>query len=226
MVSKAEMLTPHPSPVGVAGRSKSAGRGRPRCEAKNTAILESAVDLFMENGFEGTSMDEVARRAGVSKQTVYSHFSGKEQLFSAAVRYRMQDSFAEQALEGIEGAGVEDQIHAISLVYARLLLSQEAISMFRLLVSGAPQGPELARLFWASGPEDMILSLADFLRRRVDEGSLRIDNVDRAANQLIALLQGRYHFLLAIGLIDKVDEDDIRRHAADCTRTFLDLYRA
>lgn len=66
-------------------------RGRPRDAEKNNAIVEAASLLFLEQGFDGTSMDEVAKRAGVSKQTVYSHFSGKEQLFSHVIKVTIRN---------------------------------------------------------------------------------------------------------------------------------------
>ena len=69
----------------------AANRGRPKDPAKRAAILEAAKTLFLAGGFSGTSMDAVAKEAGVSKLTVYSHFSDKETLFSAAIEAKCQN---------------------------------------------------------------------------------------------------------------------------------------
>ncbi|HEX7915780.1 helix-turn-helix domain-containing protein, partial [Rudaea sp.] len=66
--------------------TKSAGPGRPKDMEKRAAILDAAKQLFVKQGFEGTSMDAIANKAGVSKLTVYSHYRDKETLFAEAVR--------------------------------------------------------------------------------------------------------------------------------------------
>src|SRR5690554_1573732 len=65
---------------------QNAGPGRPKDPAKREAILQAAQQLFLRSGYEGTSMDAIATEAGVSKLTVYSHFTDKETLYAAAIR--------------------------------------------------------------------------------------------------------------------------------------------
>jgi TetR/AcrR family transcriptional repressor of mexJK operon len=200
-------------------------RGRPRSDAKNIAILEAAAALFMENGFDGTSMDEVARRAGVSKQTVYSHFSGKEQLFSAAVHQKVDEHFPEDAFASIENRSLETNLFHVSKMYCALMVSDDAMNMFRLLVSAAPKGPTLANIFWQAGPEEMLGKLKSFLQVYVDRGELVIEDMDRSAKQLISLLKGSIHFELSIGLIDQVDEATVDEQVKQSVEAFLKLHR-
>lgn len=202
-------------------------RGRPRSAQKNESILSAASALFMENGFDGTSMDEVAKRAGVSKQTVYSHFSNKEALFSASITNVIRGYFPD--LE--DGAtfcsqSLEDDLRKICETFTRLFISDDAIGMFRLLASSATLGGEnkLARLFWDAGPEFMLEQLSQVMEFWAAQGQLKMTSGLDGAKTLISLIKGPHHFQMAIGLIDHVSEKEISEHAANCTQLFLKIY--
>ncbi len=201
-------------------------RGRPRSHAKNEAIRDAAINLFLEKGFDGTSMDEIARSAGVSKQTVYSHFSSKEQLFTSAIQTKIQEYVPSVALASIENHTLEADMLAVSRAMYDLLVSEEGIKVFRLLNSAAPQGPKLAQLFWDAGPEEMLLRICVFLESWVKKGALKIDNTETAATHLISLLKGQHHFQSAIGLISEISEQESQAHVEDVVKIFLKLYRA
>jgi TetR/AcrR family transcriptional repressor of mexJK operon len=201
-------------------------RGRPRDTEKNSAILEAASQAFLESGFDGTSMDEVARRAGVSKQTVYSHFSSKEQLFSAAIREKIEVSFPEPAIGDGARQTPEAELRVFVERFCRLLMSAEAIAMHRVLVAAAGKGPELAKIFWESGPAEMIDRLGNFLRTWADAGELEIDDYHLAGKRLVALIKGQMHFELSIGLRDSFTEEEFQRHVGNVVDAFLRIYRA
>ncbi|WP_191251922.1 TetR/AcrR family transcriptional regulator [Kordiimonas sediminis] len=201
------------------------GRGRPRDREKNSAIIETASELFLENGFAGTSMDAVAKHAGVSKQTVYSHFSSKEQLFSESVRRRIGEHFPDETEDDDADHSLEADTVEICNQFAQLLVSDDAMSVYRVLVAEAPKGSELAKIFWEAGPRLMVEKLVHFLARWVEAGELEIDDLEAAAKHLLALLKGELHFQLAIGLVDTVDEAAVRAHAEECAIGFLMVYR-
>lgn len=204
-------------------------RGRPRSQQKNQAILAAASDIFMEKGFDGTSMDEVARRAGVSKQTVYSHFAGKEALFSASITQVIQEYFPESDFCSEDVApSLEGELFLICKQFLRLLTSEDAIGMFRILASNATSTEEnkLAHLFWEAGPVFMLNRLCDFIDHWVAQGSLSIPNTMEAAHTLISLIKGRHHFQMAIGLILDITEEELTTHAQHCTYAFLKIYQS
>ena len=200
-------------------------RGRPRSDEKNTAILDAASFLFMENGFDGTSMDEVAKKAGVSKQTVYSHFANKEQLFSAAIRGTIEEYFPEKVLENVPVHMFEDDFKTVCRTHCELLVSDDAIAMFRILTGAAAKNSNLAKIFWEAGPEEMLTKLMDFLQSWADRGKLKIEDPERAAMQLISLLKGSIHFKLSIGLVENITSEDIDEHVDECIESFLKIYR-
>jgi len=201
-------------------------RGRPRDASKNTAIVNAASRLFLEKGFDGASMDEVARRAGVSKQTVYSHFSSKESLFSESIHAAIAKYYPSLAIEKIEEHSLEADLRAVCENYARLLMSEDAMAMFRVLVAAAAKGPALAQIFWESGPRDMHEKLVEFLQVWVDKGALIINDTDKAAHRLITLLKGKAHFMQAIGLISSVSEEQLQENVDEAMEAFLRLYKA
>lgn len=203
-----------------------AARGRPRDASKNTAIVDAASRLFLEKGFDGTSMDEVAKRAGVSKQTVYSHFSSKESLFSESIHAAIAKYYPDLALEKVQEHSLEADLRAVCENYARLLMSEDAMAMFRLLVTAAAKGPALAEIFWEAGPRDMKEKLTEFLQVWVDRGELKINNTDKAANRLLSLLKGNTHFMQSIGLISSVSEEQLQENVDEAMEAFLRLYRA
>ena len=210
----------------VTSTKKGSSRGRPRDAGKNTAIVNAASRLFLEKGFDGTSMDEVAKRAGVSKQTVYSHFSSKESLFGESVRSAIAKYYPEQALEKIQQHSLEVDLRAVCENYARLLLSEDAMAMFRLLVAAAPKGPMLANIFWESGPKDMEIKLQELLQMWVDRGDLAINDTHKAASRLITLVKGRPHFMQSIGLTASVSEAQLQENVDEAVDAFLRIYKA
>lgn len=127
--------------------SQTALRGRPKDPAKREAILDAAKALFIAQGFAGTSMDAVATEAGVSKLTVYSHFSDKATLFAAAVEAKCEGMmpFPIFSLEADDNLTVV--LERIGHAFVTLINSEEAIALERLMASLAGQDTEMARLF-------------------------------------------------------------------------------
>ena len=115
--------------------AKSCGPGRPKDLEKRAAILAAAKRLFPLAGFEGTSMDAIAAEAGVSKLTVYSHFTDKETLFVAAIRERCTDQVPDALFDVDTSGPVRGQLVAIAHAFLNLITSPEAISLHRLLTS-------------------------------------------------------------------------------------------
>lgn len=214
-----------PSFDAVSSAVKSV-RGRPRDVEKNSAIIEAASDLFLELGFDGTSMDGVAKRAGVSKQTVYSHFSSKEQLFGDAVHAAIAAYYPDRALASVENHTLEADLRAVCYRLATLLMSDRAIAMFRLLVTAAAKGPELGEIFWRSGPADIQKQLATFLQGWVEKGALQIDDPEKAGQQLVALFKEPAHFKISIGIQPMLTAEEIDACVDGAVASFLKLYRA
>ncbi len=177
--------------------------GRPKDLEKRAAILEAAQELFTGQGFEHTSMDAVASRAGVSKLTVYSHFGDKASLFREAVRARCQAMVPEHLYRMHEGDSLREALLRIARHHAALMSSSETIGLWRAVTSSCNDGNrQLAQLLWEEGPTRSRQLMQVLLREQVTAGTLSIDDVARAASQFLCLLKGDMHFRRLIGCVD------------------------
>lgn len=182
-----------------AAIAKSCGPGRPKDLEKRAAILEAAKRLFPEHGFEGTSMDAIAAAANVSKLTVYSHFKDKESLFVEAVRVKCAEQMPPELFEIDVKGSLREQLEVIAKAFFGLVISAEAISLHRLLTTGAGSSTKLAQMFWEAGPQMVQDRFAEFLRRGVEAGQLDIPDIKRAASQFFCLLKGEMHARVLCG---------------------------
>ena len=202
------------SPTRVAPRVP-ASPGRPKDLAKRAAILEAAERLFLQHGFEGVSMDQIAATAEVSKLTVYSHFGDKDALFTEAARVWCEQQMPGSLFERAPHLPVRERLMDIARSYFTMVCSPEAVAGHRLLCSPQMVEKQLARLFWEAGPERVQAEFARFLERRIAAGDLEIDDIDRAAGQFFALVKGDLHSRLVF------DCDD-GKHAGDREQAHLE----
>src|SRR6266567_3593914 len=145
-----------------------AGRG------KAGTILAAAERAFLASGFGAVTMDAIAREAGVSKATVYAHFTGKEELFGAIVARVSERRFGGFSVEALDPVDVEASLSAIAHRFLDLVLSPEAIALNRIIVGEVTRFPVLGQVFWAAGPERHRAQIEAFLRRAVQAGWLAI----------------------------------------------------
>ena len=201
--------------------------GRPKSEAKAEAILGAAAELFLSQGFQGTSMDAVAQRAGVSKQTVYNHFANKEDLFKACIGAKVAGyGFDEAAL--VDDDDLRQALLTIARRFVDLLFDPDVVAMHRVVMGEAASQPRIASLFFESGPKQTKSAVCSFLRRQVARGRLRIteERVLYAAIQLLNMAIGMYQLQLLLGLRDSVDEAELGPHLEQVVDDFLTLYGA
>lgn len=200
------------------------GRGRPRSADKHRAILEAAGDLFLSEGFERTSMDAVARRAGVSKQTVYGHFENKERLFRSVIALKVAEYFPEDPLSYGAHHGVVETLSMIGRQYMRLILSPDAVAVFRLLAANAERHPKMVELYYEEGPARLSAAIRAYMDKARSDGALSFASAESAAARFCTLLRGDAYFRATLGLLEGPSADDLEAHVADCVDAFLSLY--
>lgn len=204
--------------------AKPCGPGRPKDLEKRAAILQAAKRLFPQSGFEGTSMDAIAAEAGVSKLTVYSHFTDKETLFVAAIRERCEEQMPATLFSVDLKGPVRRQLEAIGRAFFSLITQPESIALHRLITAGTASAQKLAQLFWDSGPRILHDGFEAFLRREVQNRQLEIDDVPRAASQFFSLLKGELHARMLCGCSQPISTVDIEAHVQATVELFLRAY--
>jgi len=202
------------------------GPGRPKDPAKREAILEAAKRLFLRNGYDGSSMDAIAAEAGVSKLTVYSHFTDKETLFSAAVKAKCEEQLPELFFELAEGATIEAVLLNIGRGFHALINSLESIELHRVMVTHATQNPKLSQLFFDAGPQRVLSEMERLLSQADKTGKLHIPNPQRAADHFFSLIKGSANFRLLIGCCGPQTGEAAEQHVQEVVGLFMRAYRA
>ncbi|MGE3771972.1 MAG: TetR/AcrR family transcriptional regulator, partial [Gammaproteobacteria bacterium] len=177
--------------------------GRPKDLEKRGAILAAAAGLFLEQGFERTTVEAIAARAGVSKLTVYSHFEGKEGLFKALIVEKCNEHFEARDFAELAVLGPHEALARIAGGFLSLMYHPDVLSLHRVLMTAARQDASMNVTFWDTGPAPTIDSLARLLKRFDAAGELRVPNAQVAADQFLSMLKGVDHLrvLLNVGEI-------------------------
>jgi TetR/AcrR family transcriptional repressor of mexJK operon len=201
------------------------GPGRPKDPAKRAAILEAAKTLFLRHGYDGSSMDAIAAEAGVSKLTVYSHFTDKETLFSFAVQSKCQQQVPEMLFELADGAPIEGVLLNIGRSFHQLINSAESIELHRVLITRGAQSAKLSQMFFDAGPQRLLNEMEQLLIKANATGQLKIAKPLNAADQFFSLVKGGCNFRLLIGCATPQTDSEIDSHVRDVVGMFIRAYR-
>ncbi|MBZ0106664.1 MAG: TetR/AcrR family transcriptional regulator [Sulfuricella denitrificans] len=155
-----------------------------------TRLIQAAREAFMEEGYRA-SVDGIAARAGVAKQTLYNHFPSKDELFSESAS--LASDAIVVSLDGQTG-DVRATLIRFGTTFRQRVHGAEGLAMFRTLMAEAARFPALAQTYFAKGPEQTAARLAGFLARAMADGRLRQDDPRFAAEMLLGMLINLDHF--------------------------------
>lgn len=210
------MAVPDPSE-----KSPSASQSR----KKHRAILEAATGAFLEAGYGAATMDDIAARARVSKQTIYHHFGSKEALFAAIVEARCEGFLAPIVQGAQESGDLADTLRSLGRDFLERVLSPSSLALHRLLVAESPRFPELGRLSYESGPDRLVSGLAGLLRAQGERNNLSIPDPDLAAEQFLGTLLGFLQLRAILIEGDVPDSARIERYVDYAVSVFLNGHR-
>ena len=154
-------------------------------QEKRASIVAAATALFLELGYERTSLARVAERAGVSRATLFKQFPTKAALFDAIVT-EAWSSVAEE--EQVPAGSVVDGLGALGRRYAELLARPRMADLFRIVIAELPRFPELAHAQFAQGKMPYFESVRGYLRAEHEAGTVRVGDVDLAATQFLGMI--------------------------------------
>ncbi len=209
------------------GRPARAARrgGRPSRDAAlqlREKILDVATALFLTQGYGLTTIDGIARRAGISKRTFYHRFADKAELFAAVVHRIVGRMRPPAHVPLLEGTTLQDILARLARLILRAALSPEAIALNRLIVAESGRFPELARAVQTEGASrEAVTLIGDLLARQVENADLTAPVRDMAAQQFLQLVvavpQRR-----ALGVDTPMSTAEVDAWADSATRLFLD----
>ena len=201
-----------------------------RAERKRRVIVEAASDLFLRHGFLGVSMDEVAARAAVSKQTLYKQFANKQALFVGVVQVMTGEASSRvQAamIEPDDPAQLSAQLHAHGHRLLEIVLTPRLMQLRRLVIGEAGRFPELGRALYDGGPGSSMAMLAATFARWAERGLLSLDDPAMAASHFNWLIMGEPINRAMFSRDDPLPDAARRQaHVEGGVRVFLAAYSA
>jgi AcrR family transcriptional regulator len=199
-----------------------------RSARKRGAILEAATTLFLANGYRGTSMDEIAARAAVSKQTVYKHFADKQRLFAEIVVAsvgEVSDPVHAEVLSLEDSGDVEADLRGLAQRLLARVMQPRILQLRRLVIGEAGRFPELGRTFYEQGPGRTLAALAAVFEQLGERGVLQVDDPQLAAAHFNWLVMSvPLNRAMLLGEDEPPPRAELARYADAGVRTFLAAY--
>src|SRR5438477_9315577 len=174
---------PRGSPRGHGGRPS-----RQESAQLSDRILDVATVLFLSDGFGATSIEGIAKRAGISKRTFYHRFRGKEMLFEAVVRRLIERWTPPFDAALFEGASLAEMLRRAAEYMLEVALTPEALALHRMVIAEATRFPGLARILHELGAAAAIERIAGEFDRRITAGEMRRMDSRFAAEQFILMV--------------------------------------
>jgi AcrR family transcriptional regulator len=210
------MVAATESPLHLVGEEES---------AKRRQILDGARKVFLNLGFDGASMGEIARSAGVSKGTLYVYFADKSRLFEAIVEEEQLEQ-GKLAFNLDPARDVETTLREFGRAYIQVLCRPGGGSAVRTVMAIAERMPDVGRRFYEHVLEKTISRLAEYLRVHVKPGDLAIDDCQLAASQFIEICKATLFLPFVFQAAPAPSAKRIEEVVDSATRMFLAAYRA
>lgn len=193
-----------------------------KSEQKRSQILTAASQLFSEYGFK-INMDQIAKAANVSKQTVYSHFKNKDELFETCMQTKCAERELSPAAFDMDAA-VGDELVKFGVKFQDLLLDEQSRQTFQNAISQANTHPEIASIYLETGPQKTTKLLADYLQSKIDTGDLTLSASSSpviAARQLLLMFHGKSAYWGFFGHDSGESEEERLHYTRECVALFL-----
>lgn len=200
-----------------------------RSARKRQTILSAGQALFLTNGYQGTSVDQIAARAEVSKQTVYKHFGDKQELLFAIVNDVVDstvDRFRDRIAELSKATDLDAALVELAEGYLHAVLQESVVQLRRLVIGEANRLPELARMYYDRAPTRTLAALAECFGQLRERGLLNAPDPALAADHFAFLIVGRpIDQALFHGGPSVLDEIDTTTYVRAGVAVFLAAYR-
>lgn len=231
-LARLDMKGRHPAPL-FSGKPEKLPRpdgrrpGRPTkalIEQRNEELLDRALDLFLDNGFEATTIDTICAEMNMSRRTIYSRFGDKDTLFRAALQ-RAIDQWVVPAerLQLAETDDLEQTLVAIARLWVSNIKKPSGMRLVRIANTEVFRDPDVAQYLWERTAQPTIGYLTDLFRRRLRPGSGEVaDAEDAAAAFLILVVEGS----VQLAVWGQMKPDDFDRQILYRARLFLNGARA
>lgn len=191
---------------------------------KFAQVLEGARKVFLRDGFEGASVDDIAREAGVSKATLYSYFPDKRLMFIEVFRAELMRETTDASRLVDVDLPVEQVLPFIVQMISSHVVSEFGVRVYRVSIGESERFPMLAKEYYEAGPMQLRRQLSQYFERCVERGELVIQDFELAADQLIELASATIQDRVALLGSDSVDKEQLRRVNRGAVKMFMSCY--
>ncbi len=200
------------------------GSGAGQDPEKRNQILAGARQVFFDRGFDAASMGDIARAAGVSKGTLYVYFENKDDLFAELVSSECCETAERMFVVDPDEEDLEAALTKIGRSFVAAILRPSSIALLRTVIAISGKFPDVGRRFFEAGPCAGISRLSVFLRIKVQQGLLDIEDVDQAASQFLTLCKDGVTIPVLVGAPDAPDPAAVEKSVRGAVRVFLRAY--
>ena len=205
-------------PCNPSGRK----RGPKKSEEKAKAMLNAAGTLFLSQGFDATTMDDIASEAEVSKATLYKHFGSKRDLFVQMVLKKLDGHLSKELYAGLTGEDLQTDLSSIAKGFMSIIYSEEGVKIYRTVMNECRLGGELPQLFYTTAIVESHNRFEAYLEKMIQAEKLICQDVKRASSTFFALMQGRPHYEELLHVPPSFP--DLDEHAKKQVELFIKLY--
>jgi AcrR family transcriptional regulator len=196
----------------------------PKKGRKYDQVIAGAREVFLREGFEGASVDAIARASGVSKATLYSYFRDKKLLFLEVAKTECLRQSETAFVLARSSKSVRATLRDVAERMTGFFLSDLGQRVFRICIAEADRFPEIGRTFYQSGPELARGRLAAYLQEAVARGDLQIDDCKLAADQFAELCKADLFPRLMFNVTDSIPREDVERVIDGAVEMFMARY--
>jgi AcrR family transcriptional regulator len=208
--------------TGTAETDRAAS-ARPNDE-KMRQILEGARRVFLADGFDGASMNDIARVAAVSKGTLYVYFQSKQALFEALIREEHRRTAERLSMFDEAEPDVALVLKRFGNALMNVMLLPEHIALVRTVSAAAAKFPTIGRAFFEAGPQYGANRLADYFAQQVEAGTLVVDDVNLAAWQFLESLQGGHLKRMLFCVCEPPPQEAVEKAVSRAVDMFMAVY--
>ena len=183
-------------------------------------ILDAAQQLFFKHGYDETSLEQIIKQTGGSRRSIYNEFGNKQGLLMAVINRHVNHQA--QMLTSINRAlSPEAALNDVCFRFAKGMLSQTLVSLFRLVVQQVVKLPELGDLIFQKGPTRAVVPLADYLDELTEQGDIVVTNAHFSAQMLLKMAEGPLHTRSLLLPDFTASDDEIAMQVAQAVSIFL-----
>ena len=196
---------------------------RSKNEVKRQQILDAAVSLFTEKGYAASSMDLIAKNADVSKQTVYSHFGSKDELFSASIEYKCESlQIVDLSLNDLSDP--HTILFKLAQNFTEFITSKEACAVHKICVFESTTYPQVSEIFYKAGPLRITNEVSLLMTKLDQQKILAIENPRHAALQFLNTMKGELWMQVEFNIKERISPEEVEKYLHESVAFFIRAY--